>query len=69
MSNDRQNPKQGETGATAPRLAAAMESVRAVTDGHGPGSERAQLGRMGGGRRTVETGEQHEPGAENTGQA
>lgn len=66
MSND---GKRDETGTTAPRLAAAMESVRAVTDGDGPGAERARLGRMGGGRRTVEPDSQDAPSTEDTGRA
>lgn len=48
MSNDRTDPERGER---APRLAAAMDDVRAASVGGGQGSERARLGRIGGGRR------------------
>lgn len=64
MSND---SKRDETGGTAPRLAAAMAEVRATRTGSGQGTERARLGRIGGGRRPLadEHDEQHDQGDEN----
>lgn len=48
MSTDRDS----ETGGgTAPRLAAAMADIRAVTDRQGPSSERSRVGRLAGAHR------------------